>query len=194
MIGRNLNIDNSFRLQIQNASASPFTLNLFNLGGDSTTQTSITTGTIQVSQSLTISQLTNGVFNVPCTFGATDITNTLISTAIMLPSQTLQDLMNAVNPITDSFGNVGSLYVQQTPNGSTYDFIFTLSTIQKFQFSSAPTFVPKIQTLSYVTNNPYVTINSPTSITFIQNSEVGNVYKIMGMNLYSTNPIKFCKT
>jgi hypothetical protein len=187
MIGRNLNIDNSFRLQIQNASASPFTLNLFNLGGDSTTFTSITTGTIQVSQSLTISQLTNGVFNVPCTFGATDITNTLISTAILLPGQTLQDLMNAVNPITDSFGNVGSLYVQQTPGGSTYDFIFTLSTIQKFQFSASPTFAPTQQTLSYVTTNPYVTINSPTSITFIQNSEVGNVYKIMGMNVYTNN-------
>jgi hypothetical protein len=188
MIGRNLNIDNSFRLQIQNASASPFTLNLFNLGGNSTTQTSISTSTLSISSSVTISQLTNGVFNVPATFGAIDTASVLISTAIMLPGQTLQDLMNAVNPITDSFGNVGNLFAQQTPNASTYDFTFTLSTIQAWQFSAFPTFAPKQQTSTYATNNPYLTINSPTSITFIQNSEIGNVYKIMGMNVFSTNP------
>jgi hypothetical protein len=190
MIGRNLNIDNSFRLQIQNASASAFTLNLFNLGGNSNTQTSITTGTLTIRNSALISQLTNGVFTSAATFACTDISSSIIATAIMLPGQTLQDLMNAVNPITDTFGNVGDLFVQATPGDTTgklYDFNFTLSTIDLFQFSAFPVYTVTQLTTSYVTNNPYVTIDSPTSISFIQNSEIGNVYKIMGMNLYSLN-------
>jgi hypothetical protein len=58
MIGRNLSIGDSFTLLINNESYSPFTLNLFNLGGGSGVRTSITTQGISASDYQTCDPLT----------------------------------------------------------------------------------------------------------------------------------------
>ena len=190
MIGRNVNIDNSFRLQIQNASASSFTLYLFNLGGDSTTQTSITTASISNENSLFVGELTNGVLISPITFEISQGVTTIVSIPF-IAGQTINDIVTAVNPLINLQSQSGTLNIQQTPGdltGKLYDIVVTTPSITKVSFSGLSQYSPTYITTSYVTNNPYVQINSPTSINYIQNSEVGNVYKIMGMNVYSNNP------
>ena len=190
MIGRNLNIDNSFRLQIFNATSSPFTLNLFNLGGNSTTQTSITTASISNENSLFVGELTNGVLISPITFEISQGITVIVSIPF-IAGQTINDIVTAVNPLINLQSQSGTLNIQQTPGdltGKLYDIVITTPSITKVSFSGVSQYQATYITTSYVTSNPYIQINSPTSINFIQNSEIGNVYKIMGMNVYSTNP------
>jgi hypothetical protein len=190
MIGRNLNIDNSFRLQIQNASVSSFTLNLFNLGGNSTTQTNITTGAYSLQSNFFISALTNGVLIAGITFQINQGVPFLVNIPFVI-GQTIDDIMTAVNPVVNLQGESGTLTIQQTVGdltGKRYDIVITTPNTTKVSFSFGDQYTPTYTTATYVTSNPLVTIEGTTNINFIQNSEVGNVYKIMGMNVYSTNP------
>jgi len=191
MIGKNLSIDNSFTLKFVNLTSTPFTFNLFNQGSiGQNAQTALTTGTIAISQAVFVAELTNGVFIVPSTFAVLDINNNLLVSQPMLAAQTLANLTTLVNPITDVNGNVGDLYIQQTVGdltGKLYDISITLPDIAKVAFSPSPSFEVSGQTLSYVSGNPFLNIQGVVPVTVIQQSETGNAYRIMGVDIISTN-------
>lgn len=197
--GVNLAIDNSFRLQVTNASTSPFTLNLFNLGGSSNTQTPISTG--EVSQNLGTSNvlifpLLNGVATLNYTFQLR-FNATILVSVNMLAGSTIADLMAAVPSVTNLQGQTGSFFIQSKPNdltGKLYDIIVTIPNVNIANFI---TIVPATQstqplfnvTQTYAANNPFITFrsNKNTNLNLIQNSEIGNSYKIIGMDVYSEN-------
>lgn len=188
--GVNLAAENSFRLQINNASSSDFTINLFNLGGGANSQTSITTGTYSLENSLFVTELTNGILIAPITFEIAQGVTTLVSIPFIV-GQTINDIMTAVNPIVNLQGQSGILTIQQTAGdltGKLYDLVLTTPNITKVSFSGISQYSPTYTTTSYVTNNPLVTIDGTTNINFIQNSEIGNSYKIMSMGVYSNKP------
>lgn len=199
MIGKNLNYEDSFRLKIINGTTSNFNLNLFNLGGGSSTQTSISTSVASyLNNDVTSIISATGVFTAGGNFQVVDTNAVTIVNVNMSPFQTIQDLMNAVNPITDSFGNVGYMYVQVSPtpivNPKEFDWFFTLGTIASYTIDEIPpnppapeTSIPLYQTLTYVSNNPFIQVLSQTNLNYIQNSEIGNAYKIMGVDVYSTS-------
>jgi hypothetical protein len=187
--GVNLAVDNSFRLQIANASTSPFTINLFNLGGSATTQTSITTSSIGSLKNLFVPELLNGVLIAPITFEISQGVTTLLSIPFIV-GQTINDIMSAVNPVINLQGQSGILTIQQSVGditGTLYDQIITTPSITKISYSGIGQGTPTYQTQTYVTNNPFVTIrsNKNNNLNLIQNSEVGNAYKVLGMDVYS---------
>jgi hypothetical protein len=190
--GVNLAVDNSFRLQIANASTSPFTINLFNLGGSASTQTSITTSSIGTLKNLFVAELLNGVLIAPITFEIAQGVTTLVSIPFIV-GQTINDIMAAVNPVINLQGQSGTLTIQQSVGdltGTLYDQIITTPSITKISYSGVSQGTPTYEIQTYVTNNPFVTIRGPknVNINFIQNSEIGNSYKVIGMDVYSDKP------
>ena len=187
--GVNLAAQNSFRLQVNNSSNAPFTLNLFNLGGGSANQTSITTATYSLESGLLVPELTNGVLTAPILFEISQGVTTIISIPFVI-GQTINDIMTAVNPFANLQGQTGTITIQQTAGdltGNLYDVVVTTPSITKVSFSGIGQYTPSYTTASYVTNNPFVTLHGTTDINFLQNSEVGNSYKIMGIDVYSSN-------
>jgi len=191
MIGRNLSIGDSFTLRFINNTSSTFTFNLFNQGGVGTSNvTPLTNGLISVANNFNVSTLVNGVFSAATTMEVYDSTNTLISNVIMPLGSTLAAYLALVNPLTDSFGNVGILYGQQTPNSvltTQYDWVLTGFGADLFKFGLA-TVNPTEQVTTYVTTNPFITVQGVVPITYIQQSETGNAYKILGIDIISDNP------
>jgi len=190
--GVNLAVDNSFRLQIINASTSAFTLNLFNLGGSASTQTSITTSSIGTLQNLFVPELLNGVLIAPITFEISQGITVLISIPFIV-GQTISDIMTAVNPVINLQGQSGTLTIQQSVGdltGTLYDQIITTPSITKISYSGIGQGSPTYEIQTFVTNNPFVTFRGPknVNINFIQNSEIGNAYKVIGMDVYSDKP------
>jgi hypothetical protein len=201
--GVNLAADNSFRLQITNASTSPFTINLFNLGGSASTQTAITTGQVSVSinNNLQIPYFVNGIVTDPVvgmdiSIVYPDFTPASFNT---FPTNTTIAQINAfyANNVINQAGQVGSLILTQKPNTvDEYDILFTIDNIGSIIFANYdPPVIPvafnlQNEQLSYVTNNPSITIRTSkfNNINFIQNSEIGNAYKVIGMGVYSDKP------
>jgi len=187
--GVNLAVDNSFRLQIVNASTSPFTLNLFNLGGSASTQTNIVT-TFLTNPALYagVTNLTNSVFTAPTTVQILDDLLNVISSVNMLAGQTLNDYYALANPITSSNGQVGTIFLEQLTSNDYNVYITAISNISKFNISPDASINIGAATIqTFVQSNPLVTIRGPknVNINFIQNSEIGNAYKVIGMDVYS---------
>jgi hypothetical protein len=187
--GVNLAVDNSFRLQIDNASTSIFTLNLFNLGGSASTQTNIVT-TFLTNPVLYagVINLTNSVFTAPATVQILDTSANIISSVNMLAGQTLNDYYALANPVISSNGQVGTVFLEQLTSNDYNVYITNITNISKFGFLPNPSITlgaGQIQT--FVQSNPAVTIRGPknVNINFIQNSEIGNAYKVIGMDVYS---------
>lgn len=190
MIGRNLSIGDSFTLKFANATSSPFTFNLFNQGGGGAQQTSITTASYSAENSFFITELSNGVLTVPILFEIAQGLTTLVSIPFVI-GQTINDIMTAVNPFSNLQGQSGTISIQQTIGditGQLYDIVVTTPSITKVSFSGLSQYTPSYVTTSYVTNNPFITIGGAVSITTIQNSETGNSYRIMGVDIISNNP------
>lgn len=190
--GVNLAVDNSFRLQIVNTSTSPFTLNLFNLGGSAATQTAIVT-TFLTSPALyaNVTNLTNSVFTAPATVAILDDLANTISSVNMLAGQTLNDYYALANPITSSNGQVGTIFLEQLTSNDYNVYITAISNISKFSITpDASINVGAASIQSFVQSNPLVTIRGPknVNINIIQNSEIGNAYKVIGMDVYSDKP------
>lgn len=198
--GVNLAADNSFRLQISNASTSAFTLNLFHLGGNATTQTAITTGQVSIptNSNQSIPFFVNGVVTDP--FGMEIALETIsngasfvfpLGTTIAQINTFYQN--NVINPLITP--QVGSFVLVQKPNTTDqYDMIITIDISPNVVAFVDLNFPPlailfsfNTEQVSFVTNNPLVTIRSSKSnnINFIQNSEIGNAYKVLGMDVYS---------
>jgi len=189
--GVNLAVDNSFRLQVTNSSTSPFTLSLFNLGGSSATETNIVTTFLTNPVLYTgVINLTNSVFTAPTTVALRDDLNNVISSINMLAGQTLDDYYALANPITSSNGQVGTIFLEQLTANNYNVYLTGISNGGKFVITpngSINIGVASIQT--FVQSNPLVKLRGPknVNINFIQNSEIGNSYKISGMDAYSPN-------
>jgi hypothetical protein len=193
MTGANLSIDDSFTLKFVNNTSSEYTFYLFNLGGSSANQTSFITQNIRSTYELPCSDFgPNGVFSDATTFNVKDALGNVIATANMLVGQTIANLLAAINPITDLQGNTGLMFMQYSPNGPTgkeWDFVFTLETVTSFEFTfGADIGNPSLSFVSYVVNNPFIFIQGVVPITTIQQSETGNAYRIMGIDILSDNP------
>lgn len=187
--GVNLAVENSFRINIKNETQLPFTINLFNLGGDSNTQTSITTSQIGYIRNLLVTELSYGVLTSPITFEIFENLTNLVSLPFAI-GQTTADIVAAVNPVINTQSQSGILSIQPTAGdltGQYYDIVITTPNITKISFSGSSQGSPSYQSMTYVTNNPFVSVSSTTDINFIQNSEVGNSYKILGIDVYSQN-------
>jgi len=190
--GVNLAVDNSFRLQIANASTSPFTINLFNLGGSASTQTNIVT-TFLTNPALYagVTNLTNSVFTAPTTVQILDDLLNVISSVNMLAGQTLNDYYALANPVISSNGQVGTIFLEQLTSNDYNVYITAISNISKFGISPDASINVGAATIqTFVQSNPLVTIRGPknVNINFIQNSEIGNSYKVIGMDVYSDKP------
>lgn len=201
MIGKNLAYEDSFRLQVNNTSNQAFRLNLFNLGGSSGTQTAITSGTIsQLSFAGGAGDqlagcIVNGV--VAATLQMTYIYPDLTTSApFNFPIGTTIAQINAAfnNNVVNQQGQVGSFVMQQVAGNSiAYTGLFTVPNIYSMQYvTSTPplVFLNQFyfnQPISFVSGNPFVQLSGTADINFIQNSEIGNSYKIMGMDVFSTN-------
>jgi len=204
--GVNLAVDNSFRLQIANASTSPFTLNLFNLGGGASTQTPITSALTSVftgatlaisggggiiSNTPTIPALVNGVIVDPV-----GLEITIGFPPDFFPTGTTIAQINAFyeNNVTNPQGQVGSIIFTQIPNTTDQYSLFVtipnIAVVTCADYAFPPlvtTYNFSNQQISYATNNPLVTFRTSknSNINFIQNSEIGNAYKVTGMDVYS---------
>jgi len=211
--GVNLAVDNSFRLQIANASTSPFTLNLFNLGGGTSTQTPITTtftsvftgaqlfeqGVGLISNTPTIPRFVNGVVVDSVGLDIYYAVDNILQPLDFFPTGTTIAQINAFyqNNVTNNQGQVGSIIFTQIANTTDqYSIFVTIPNITQVRCDDYD--VPVFQTffsfsnqeISFVTGNPLVTFRGPknVNITFIQNSEIGNAYKVTGMDIYSDKP------
>jgi hypothetical protein len=194
--GVNLARNNSFRLQITNNSSNPYSLSLFNLGGGSANQTTISTGTISQNTTsyVNIYPLLNGVAitNYTCEIrqGAT-----ILVTVSLLAGTNLQDLMNAIPSVTNLQGDTGTFFISEKEgsiSGKEYDMVVSAPNIDQIRFNTIVPLTGSIQPMSqitatYVNSNPLVKINSTADINFIQNSETTNSLKILGIDVYSSN-------
>jgi hypothetical protein len=133
-----------------------------------------------------------GIFSSNTIFRAKDINGNVLTNVAMLAGQTIADLMLAVNPITDTQGNTGDMFVQANPNslaGKDYDFIFTLDSVARFEFLTGLTVGDtSVSLVSFVLNNPFIFVEGVVPITTIQQSETGNSYRVMGVDIISGNP------
>ena len=194
MIGRNVSIDNSFTIKFENRTTSSYTFNLFNQGGGGANQTTLVTQNVQSIYRALIQNASFGGILPTTTFNVFDTNGNVIATANMLAGQTIVDLELAINPITDLQGNTGVMYIQPSPNdptgGKQYDFVFTLDSVGAIQSTSGgglpETTSPAL--VSYVLNNPFIFVEGVVPITVIQQSETGNSYRVMGVDIISNNP------
>jgi hypothetical protein len=109
----------------------------------------------------------------------------------MLAGQTLNDYYALANPITSSNGQVGTIFLEQLTSNDYNVYITAISNISKFSITpDASIDVGAASIQSFVQSNPLVTIRGPknTNINFIQNSEIGNAYKVIGIDVYSDKP------
>ena len=189
--GVNLAVDNSFRLQVENNSRSAFTLNLFNLGGNANTQTPISAAPLGSVTSFQINSIDFGVVTAPFTFKINQGVTNLVTIGFVI-GQTLNDIIAAVNPVVNLQGQSGIFSIQQAVGditGKFYDIVISTPSVTSIDFG-ADTCFPTYQGAFFATNNPFVTFraNRNQGINFIQNSEIGNAYKVTGMDVYSEVP------
>jgi len=193
-VGRNLALPNSFFLQFTNNSSSRQTFNLFNIGGAN--QTPITNQqNLSSINSFDISAFIdgNGKLNVNTTFEVLDSSFVLLSTTSLLGGQNISLVASGLNPIVGTNGQTGTLELakQNAPNqtsinvsvGSANAGIFRIFQTQAPFATIITTFQQNIAT--FVTANPLVTLGGTIPYQEIENSETGNAYKVMGMDIYS---------
>ena len=189
--GVNLSSENSFRFKITNASNSPFTLNLFNLGGGASTQTNFTTATYSIEKNVDLTGIISfGVVTAPLLLQISQGV-TILYSGNFIVGQTLANIMTAVNPLVNTQGQSGTFNIQQSVGdltGNFYDIVVTTPNVSKVDFNGGSVqYTPTYFTTSYVTNNPFIFINGTTDVNFIQNSETTNSLKIIGVDVYSSN-------
>ena len=189
-MGRNLALPNSFFLNFTNNSSSEFTFYLFNQGG--ALQTPITNQ--QNLSSITNYDLgsfidANGNVLVSTAFSLQDSVGAIFANTILTTGQNISLLNTIWSSVTGTNGLTGS-----------FSIVRLASPLVKFvnvAVGSANAYTLKIiggttigipfslQTTSFVTTNPLVSVGGTIPYTDIQNSQTGNSYKIMGMDVYS---------
>lgn len=191
MIGRTLAIDTSFFMQFTNASASNFTINLFNLGSGAGSITPFVYGTLSSSFSQSVINLVSSVFNANGVITIYDGSNAIISTQAVTIGSSLSSYLTNINPLVDSSGNTGVLFIQPTPNGTNtqYDFACTNIVISRIEFAFSTTYNVLLSqiTTNFVRTNPFITALSTTPIDQITKSQIGYAYRIITMDVYSND-------
>jgi hypothetical protein len=200
MIGRNLAIDDSFTLSFTNKTSSPFTVQLFNLGGSSSEQTSFTTSLVSAQTSGGVGFDLQGIIVNDVVVATLDISLYFADLTFLgpfsFPIGTTVAQINTFfdNNVVNQQGQVGSFVLQQVAGSPTlYSSVITVPNFafNLYQTFSAPfVFINQFyvnQLLTFVSGNPYIQVGGTADINFIQNSEVGNSYRIMGVDVITNN-------
>jgi len=193
-VGRNLALPDSFFLQFTNNSSSEQTFNLFNLGGS--VQTPITNQqNLSTINNYDISAFIdgNGKLNVNTTFEVLDSSLTLLSTTSILGGLNISLVASGLNPIVGTNGQTGTFQLakQNAPNQTSINVSVGSANAGNFRiFQTQAPFATKITTFqqttaTFVTANPLVSLGGTIPYQEIENSETGNAYKIMGMDVFS---------
>jgi hypothetical protein len=193
-VGRNLALPNSFFLQFTNNSSSRQTFNLFNIGGSN--QTPITNQkNLSSINNYNISAFIDNSGNLlaDTTFEILDSSFVLLATTSLLTGQNISLVASGLNPITGTNGLTGDFQLAQlqAPNQTSINVSVGSANAGNFRiFQTSAPFATQITTFqqnitTFVTANPLVTIGGTIPYQEIENSETGNAYKVMGMDIYS---------
>lgn len=193
-MGRSLALPNSFYLQFTNNSSSEQTFNLFNLGGS--VQTPITSQqNLSSINNYDISAFIDNSGNLLAntTFEILDSSFVLLATTSLLTGQNILLVASGVNPVTGTNGQTGTFQLTQlpAPNQTLINVSVGSANAGNFRiFQTSAPFATQITTFqqniaSFVTANPLVSLGGTIPYNEIENSETGNAYKIMGMDVYS---------
>jgi hypothetical protein len=183
-MGRNLAISNSFYLQFANSGNESFFMNLFN--GGSLLKTRFDTSFLWSYDLLSVTNLSNSVFTNNTTVIVLDGLGNTISSVNMLTGQTIAQYLLLANPIVDINGKEGVIDIQESSVGNTYNIrIGGLQSISKIGFSPDPSVQALPSPNTFAIANPFVTVQSTIPINEIENSETGNSYRIMSIDLFS---------
>jgi hypothetical protein len=180
---RGLALANSFFLQFKNEGNTDFAMNLFN--GGSLAKTRFETSFIWNVKTLFITNLLNSVFTNNTTVLIADINANILSTVNMLAGQTLNDYLIAANPIVDTNGNQGVLAMIEVAPKFYNITIGGLPDVSTISFSPDPNALAVPTQGTFAIANPFVTLQSTIPINEIENSETGNSYRIMSIDLLS---------
>jgi hypothetical protein len=193
-VGRSLALPNSFFLQFTNNSSSEQTFNLFNLGGS--VQTPITSQqNLSSINNYDISAFIDNSGNLlaDTTFEVLDSSFVLLATTSLLTGQNISLVASGLNPITGTNGLTGDFQLTQlqAPNQKLINVSVGSANAGNFRlFQTSAPFATQITTFqqtiaTFVTSNPLVSLGGTIPYQEIENSETGNAYKIMGMDVYS---------
>jgi hypothetical protein len=193
-VGRNLALPNSFFLQFTNNSSSRQTFNLFGIGGSG--QTPITnqknlSSILNYDISAFIDNSGNLLANT--TFEILDNSFVLIATTSLLTGQNISLLASGINPVTGTNGQTGVFQLTQlpAPNQKVVNISVGSANAGLFRiFQTSAPFATQITSFqqnitTFVTANPLVTLGGTIPYQEIENSETGNAYKIMAMDVIS---------
>lgn len=193
-MGRSLALPNSFYLQFTNNSSSEQTFNLFNLGG--ALQTSITSqknlsSILNLDFSVFID--TSGNLLADTNFEVLDSALALLASVSLLTGQNISLVAPALNPIVGTNGQTGNMQISQLPFPNSKTINVSVGSANAYGFKIYQTSPPsqaifplfQQNTASFVATNPLVTLGGTIPYNEIENSETGNAYKIMGMDVYS---------
>lgn len=196
-MGRNLALPNSFFLQFTNNSSSEQTFNLFNLGGS--VQTPITSQqNLSTITNYNLSAMIDSSGNLlaDTTFEILDNSFVLLATTSLLTGQNISLVASGLNPVVGTNGFSGFFQMNLLPATIFPSVNVSVGSanagiLRIFQ-TSAP-FATQITsfeqtTATFVTANPLVTLGGTIPYQEIENSETGNAYKIMGVDIYSNSP------
>lgn len=193
-MGRNLALPNSFFLQFTNNSSSRQTFNLFNIGGNN--QTAITNQqNLSSINNYNISAFIDNSGNLlaDTTFEVLDNSFVLLATTSLLTGQNISLVASGLNPITGTNGQTGNFQLSQlsAPNQTSINVAVGSANAGNFRiFQTSAPFATQITTFqqnitSFVSANPLITLGGTIPYQEIENSETGNAYKVMAMDIYS---------
>ena len=194
-MGRNLALPNSFFLEFTNNSSSEQTFNLFNQGGANQTQIS-TNQTLNSRKDVDLTVFIDSSGNVLATttfeLRASSAFGPLLKTATLSAGQNISLLNTALSPVVGTNGQTGyfSITQQASPLETFVDVVVGNANADYFNvLAFTGLYVQLVQTTaSFVTTNPLVLVGGTIGYNEILNSQTGNAYKIMGMDIYSNSP------
>jgi hypothetical protein len=193
-VGRNLALPNSFFLQFTNNSSSRQTFNLFNIGGSNQTPITNQQNLSSISNNDVSAFIDNsGNLLADTTFEVFDNSFVLLSTTSLLTGQNISLVASGLNPVTGTNGQTGIFQLTQlpAPNQKVVNISVGSANAGNFRiFQTSAPFATQLTsfqqtTATFVTANPLVSLGGTIPYEEIENSETGNAYKVMGMDIYS---------
>jgi hypothetical protein len=189
-VGRNLALPNSFFLNFTNNSSSDQTLNLFNQGG--ALQTPITNQqNLSTITSLDLGSFidANGNVLVSTQFDLLDSLGVVLKTTTLTAGQNISLLNTALSPVTGTNGVTGNFSIARlaSPLQKVVNVAVGGANANTFKVIGGTTIgvVFSQTTTSFVTANPLISLGGTIPYEEIENSQTGNAYKIMGVDVYS---------
>jgi hypothetical protein len=202
--GRNLAIENSFRLYYRNETQQNQTVNTFSVGSQGTPKFVSGDGIFFPLLDLVNSGVVDNTFKfIVNAYLLFDGANVGIYSTTFIPIGTsLSALPSLTGTITTPFGESTDIWYVEYPISIKLASIFvpniTLPTRLRFTQNPVPPLLPYYQTenqnpqgvYSYNPNNPFVFIGTQTAVPFtsIQNDGVDSTIGILCIDIYSTDP------